>query len=251
MVEISIITAVLNGEKTLSDCLTCISQQKDIKVQHIIVDGGSTDYSLTIVNHYPHIQTVVIKDKISLYEALNMGIKRANGEVIGMLHCDDIFTSRHTLNTVIQCFKDQSIDAVYGDLVVVERGNKSKVIRRWKAGEFRYDSLRLGWMPPHPTLFIRKSIFQKYGLYKTNFSISSDYELIVRFLYCHKISIKYLRYPLVIMRNGGLSNQTIKNRWLANKEDLKAWKLNNLPCPTLLRIFKPLRKLSQFYPSLF
>ncbi len=251
MVEISIITAVLNGEKTLNDCLGCISQQKEIKVQHIVVDGGSIDNSLTIVNHYPHIQTVVIKNKISLYEALNIGIKKATGEVIGLLHSDDIFTSKYTLNKVAQYFENKSTDAVYGDLVVVERENKSKVIRRWKAGKFQYGSLKMGWMPPHPTLFIRKSIFQKYGLYNTDLSLSSDYELIVRFLYRYKISIKYLSYPLVVMRNGGLSNQTFKNRWVANREDLKAWKLNNLPCPALLRIFKPLRKLSQFYPSLF
>lgn len=251
MIEISIITAVLNGERTLSDCLNSISLQKDVNVQHIVIDGGSTDYSLTIVNHFPHIQTVVINAKISLYEALNIGIKKATGEVIGILHCDDIFTSRNTLHKVAQCFENQSIDAVYGNLVVVDKDNKSKIIRNWKAGHYDYESLKMGWMPPHPTLFVRKSVFQKHGLYNTSLSISSDYELIIRFFYLHKIPTKYLNYPLVIMRNGGLSNQTFKNRWIANKEDLKAWKLNKLPCSPLLRILKPSRKILQFYPSLF
>jgi glycosyltransferase len=109
----------------------------------------------------------------------------------------------------------------------------------------------MGWMPPHPTLFIRKTIFQKYGLYNTNLSIASDYELIIRFLFRHKIPVKYLNYPLVVMRSGGISNQTFKNRWIANREDSKAWKLNKLPNPPLLRILKPLRKIFQFYPSLF
>jgi glycosyltransferase involved in cell wall biosynthesis len=251
MNKISIITAVLNGEKTLHDCLTSISQQKNANVQHLVIDGGSTDYSLSIINQYPHIDKVIINPKISLYEALNIGIKMASGEVIGMLHCDDIYTSKYTLNDVYQCFEDQSIDAVYGDLVVVDRENKSKVIRRWQAGEYRYESLKKGWMPPHPTLFIRKSIFQKFGLYNTCLSLASDYELIIRLFYLHRVSIQYLRYPLVIMRNGGISNYSLKNRWLANREDIKAWKINKIPLPPLLGILKPLRKIPQFYPSLF
>lgn len=251
MIKISIITAVLNGERTLNDCLSSISQQKDVNVQHIIIDGGSTDHSLSIINHYPHIQTVIINNKISLYEALNKGIEKATGEVIGMLHCDDTFTSKFILNKVSRCFENKSIDAVYGNLVVVDKKNSSKVIRKWTAGNFHYNALKMGWMPPHPTLFIRKTIFQKYGLYNTNLSIASDYELIIRFLFRHKIPVKYLNYPLVVMRNGGISNQTFKNRWIANREDLKAWKLNKLPNPPLLRILKPLRKIFQFYPSLF
>lgn len=251
MIEISIITAVLNGEKTLNNCLDSIAQQKNSNVQHIIIDGGSTDHSLSIINHYPHIQTVIINPKISLYEALNMGIQKATGEVIGMLHCDDTFASVHTLHEVCRCFDNKSIDALYGDLVVVDKENTAKVIRKWTAGNYHYNSLKMGWMPPHPTFFIRKSIFQKYGLYNTNLSISSDYELIIRFLYRFRIPTKYLNYPLVIMRNGGLSNQTFKNRWIANREDSKAWKLNKLPRPPFLRILKPLRKIIQFYPSLF
>lgn len=246
---ISIITATFNSAAFIRGAIQSVNQQSYTWVEHLIMDGASTDQTLAIIKkeQTPKQQVFSAKDK-GIYDALNKGIAQARGEVIGILHSDDLFASEEVLQKVVTQFEaDATLMAVYGDLQYVDRKNIQKVIRHWVSGRFSPTSFHWGWMPPHPTLFIRKSCFEKLGAYDLQFKSAADYELILRFLYHHQIKTVYIPEVLVKMRVGGLSNQSWKNRWRANQEDRVAMKMNAIPFPWLTAICKPLRKINQYW----
>lgn len=246
--KLSIITVTLNCRGALHDALDSILRQT-AETERIVVDGGSTDGTMDIVREYgSKIDRVVSEPDQGIYDAMNKGIRLASGEVVGILNADDFYVHDRVLENVLQVFSEKGVDAVYGDLEYVDPVHTDKVVRRWKAGPFQPSDFLLGWMPPHPAFFVRKSVYEQYGLYRPEFASAGDYEMMLRLLYKHRITAAYLPETLVRMRTGGVSNRSIRRRLAANREDRKAWQVNGLKAPFYTTILKPLRKINQFFP---
>lgn len=246
--KISIITATYNSAATIRDTLTSIAGQQYPSIEHIIVDGLSKDNTLQIVNEFAHVAKVVSEKDNGIYDAMNKGVQLATGEVVGILNSDDFYTGPSILAKVAVAFEDPSVEAVYGDLQYVKSTNLQVVTRTWKSGGFKKKYLYYGWMPPHPTFFVRRNIYEKCGLFNTTLRSAADYELMLRVLLKYNTRVKYIPEVLVKMRVGGMSNATLRNRYRANKEDEMAWRLNNLRPYFFTTWLKPLRKILQFNP---
>ena len=246
MIRISVITASYNSAATIRDCLESVRSQR-VDSEHIIIDGGSTDGTLEIVNSFSYVSKIVSEADNGIYDAMNKGITMASGDVVGILNSDDFYAHPDVLTRVAQVFADRSIDSCYGDLNYVDPADTSRIIRRWKSRTFNRNNFYWGWMPPHPTFFVRRSVYEKYGKFDLTLGSSADYELMLRFLVKHKITTAYIPEVLVKMRVGGISNSSIKNRIEANRMDRKAWKANGLKLYPWTTIFKPLSKITQFY----
>jgi glycosyltransferase involved in cell wall biosynthesis len=243
---ISIITATFNAEKTLSDCIESISRQS-VDAEHIIIDGDSTDGTLKIIEHYStSVAKVVSEPDRGIYDAMNKGIMLATGDVIGILNADDFYNSNDVLKKISDVFLDPNIDACYGDLVYVNNKNKNMITRYWKSGDFKIRKFYLGWMPPHPTFFVRRSVYKKHGLFNLNLGSSADYEIMLRLLLKKQLNVIYIPEVLVNMRTGGESNASFLNRLKANRNDRKAWKVNGLRLYPGTIFLKPLRKIGQW-----
>ena len=218
------------------------------KIEYIIIDGGSTDNTLNIINKYKDKINYFISEKDQgLYEALNKGIKKATGDVIGFIHSDDFYTNNRIIEKYASEFLKSKSDAVYSDLYYVNALNTDDVIRKWKSGEYKPKSFYFGWMPPHPTFFVKKIIYKTYGDFNLSLKSAADYELMLRFILKNKIIISYLPDYTIKMRIGGKSNSSFSNRFKANKEDRQAWDINGLKPKFYTLYFKPLRKLIQFF----
>ena len=246
---ITVLTATYNSSPFLKDALQSFTQQTHAEKELIVIDGASKDSTLSILQEYQqHISQQLSEPDKGIYDALNKGINLAKGDVIGILHSDDFFASNEVLSQVAALFKeDNQLEAVYGDLDYVDRNDSDKVIRHWISGDYQYNQLKLGWMPPHPALFIKKTCFKKFGNYDLKYHSAADYDLILRFLFKHQIKVAYLPKVLVKMRVGGLSNLSFKNRFRANREDRMAMKTNGIQFPFIISIIKPLRKLGQYF----
>jgi len=246
MIQVSIITTVLNGSDTIRDCIKSI-QSQTIPVEHIIIDGGSSDSTLGIIEEYKSgIARVISEPDNGIYDAMNKGLQLVSGDIVGILNADDFYADSTVLEKVADAFADKKVDSCYGNLVYVDSKNADQVFRYWHAGEFKPEKFYWGWMPPHPTFFVRRGIYNKYGLYDLALGTAADYELMLRFLLRHKITATYIPEILVKMRIGGLSNISLKNRFTANRFDRLAWRVNGLkPYPWTLYL-KPLRKIFQY-----
>ena len=244
--KISIVTATYNAADTLASCLDSVRNQ-GVDVEHILIDGGSTDTSLDIADSYKaHIAKIFSEPDQGIYDAMNKGIQMAMGEVIGILNADDFYPSNEILSRVEEVFADKNIQACYGDLIYVDREHTNKVKRYWRAGKFDRKKFYHGWMPPHPTFFVRSSVYEKYGLFNLGLGSAADYEIMLRFLLKHEINVAYLPMVMVHMRTGGVSNANVSNRLAANRMDRKAWEVNDLqPYPWTLYA-KPFRKIGQW-----
>ena len=244
--HISVITAVFNRADTLAEALRSVRDQSWTNVEHIAIDGGSTDGSLEILRAYGSgLATVVSEPDAGIYDALNKGIVRATGDVVGFLHADDQFASPHALTRVAAAFEDPSIGAVYGDLVYVKRKDTTRVVRYWCAGPYTRERLAHGWMPPHPTFYVRRELYAKFGSFNTHFRIAADYENMLRILWHGAVKTAYIPEVLVRMRIGGMSNQSLLNLLLKSREDYAAMRLNGIGgMGALLR--KNVTKLPQF-----
>ena len=247
--KISIITITYNSEKTVEDTIRSVVDQDFPDIEYIIVDGRSTDRTVDIINRYAaRIDKFVSEKDKGLYDALNKGIALATGEVVGMLHSDDVYADNNVISRVAQAFaKDPSTDAVYADLVFVDRNDTSKVLRTWKAGEYEKDAFVKGGMPPHPTFFLKRSAYERHGGFNLDLKLSADYELMLRMIHKHGLTIKYLPETIVMMRMGGISNTSFFVKLKANMEDKMAWKVNDLKPGFLPTYRKPLKKLLQYF----
>jgi len=245
--KLSIITAVYNSKDAIEDCLKSVASQTFADVEHIIIDGSSTDRTKDVIQSALGGQNCIIVSEPDegIYDALNKGIKMASGDVIGLLHSDDIYYDKNVLAKTVKLFEEKHVDSVYGDLVYVDKKDTSKVFRYWKAGEFNSNKLRKGWMPPHPAFFVRKEIYDKCGLYDTTLKISADYDLVLRFLGRYKISTAYLPEILVKMRWGGSSNKSLRNIIQKSYEDYKVLKKNNFTNALSILFMKNISKLPQ------
>jgi len=209
-----------------------------------VQDGGSQDDTVTIARAY-QANCISEGDK-GLYDAMNKGIQRASGDIVGILNSDDFYAGDQVLVRVQEAFQDPNIKAVYGDLDYVDPEDTGKVIRKWRSGPYERDRFRYGWMPPHPTFFVRRELYDQYGLFDLSFRTSADYELMLRFLYKHRVPAVYLPKVLVKMRAGGVSNSSFRHRLYANKEDRRAWEVNGLKPHFFTTWLKPVRKLGQW-----
>ena len=243
--KVSIITVTRNSEKTLQDCFDSVNSQTYPDIEHIVVDGKSTDNSLNLIGNNKQISNYISEEDKNLYDAMNKGIKLATGDLIGILNSDDMFENENVISKIVDSIGDY--DAIYSDLCYVKQEDTDKIVRYWKSGDFTDSSIENGWMAPHPTLFAKKEMFEKFGLYNIDLSNSADYEFILRLFYKYKVSVKYLPLTTVKMRVGGVSNNSIAQRLKASKEDRMSWELNGLDCPYFFSIFKPLRKVPQFF----
>lgn len=306
MPSISIITATYNAASTLRHSLASVQEQSGL-IEHVLIDGGSKDGTLAIVEDYvksvargsrhvageceshwtgqsptpssqPPVPCFISEPDRGIYDAMNKGIRLATGEIIGILNADDFYAGPEVLAKVTQVFEDPEVDACYGDLVYVremlncasrvelapaaplnrlkgpsvQQFNHStiqpgfRILRYWKSGSFHPDKFRWGWMPPHPTFFVRRRVYEKYGLFNLELGSAADYELMLRLLFRHRIKVAYIPEILVCMRAGGVSNASVANRLQANKMDRKAWAVNGLrPYPWTLAM-KPIRKIPQW-----
>ncbi|WP_066631722.1 glycosyltransferase family 2 protein [Labilibacter marinus] len=243
---ISIITATYNAGKTLESAIQSLINQTYAHIEYIIIDGGSTDNTLEIVEKYkPFIQQFVSEEDKGIYDALNKGINMATGDVIGILHADDLLDDDYTIETVMQTFTNNQTEATYGDLEYVQFQDPKKVVRYWKSKAFKPSLLKAGWMPPHPTLFVRKKVYQEIGPFRLDFKIAADYDFILRLFSRPNFKAHYLPLVITRMRIGGTSNQNVGNIIIKMKEDLKALKDNNVGS-ILSLIWKNLSKLPQF-----
>lgn len=246
--KISIITITYNSSKTIEHTLKSVVNQSYTNIEYIIVDGGSTDDTLKIVEGYRNnIAKLVSEKDEGLYHAMNKGISLATGDVIGFLHSDDFYTDSYIIEKVVTVFDKEKCDGLYANLYYVDKDNTDKVIRKWNSGIYHDNSFLYGWMPPHPTFFVKRDCFTRFGKFNLDFSTSADYELMLRFIYKHKIKLAYLPEYIIKMRMGGQSNVTAKNRVIANLEDRRAWEVNGLKPRFYTLFLKPLRKILQFF----
>ncbi|MBC8034538.1 MAG: glycosyltransferase [Chitinophagaceae bacterium] len=244
--KISIITVSCNSASTIRDTLECVAAQNYPFLEHIIIDGGSSDNTLDIIKEFEHVARVVSEKDNGLYDAMNKGLSIASGDIIGILNSDDVYTETSVLSKVAAMFQSSGAMTVYGDLQYVKQEDPNKVIRYWKSGPYKMSSFYYGWMPPHPAFFVKKEVYDKVGYFSTGLRSAADYEIMLRILVRHKYSAAYLPEVLVKMRMGGLSNNSLINRIKANIEDRKAWKLNEMNPYFFTLYLKPLRKTLQF-----
>lgn len=243
---VTIITATYNSAATLADTLESVAGQTYPNIEHLIIDGASSDETATIAARYPHVSRFVSEPDKGLYDAMNKGIKLASGDIIGILNSDDFYADNRVIEKVVQLFNNPEILAVYADLQYVDPINISRIIRHWKAGDYDQQAFYYGWMPPHPGFFVRKQLYEQCGVFNTSFRHSADYELMLRFLLRYNAPAAYLPEVVVKMRMGGQSNASFKNRWKANREDRLAWTVNGLTPYFFTIPLKPFRKIGQF-----
>lgn len=247
MIKVSVITAVFNNLENIETCIDSILSQSYKDIEYIIVDGGSTDGTLDVIEiHRDKIAKIISEPDNGMYDALNKGIKLSTGDIVGFLHSDDLYAHKEVLKMVIDIFEKENVDSCYGDLLYVNKQDPNKVIRYWKSSHYKYGKFRLGWMPPHPTFFVKKEIYDRYGYFNTDFSIAADYELMLRFLEKYRISTCYIPEVLIKMRIGGVSNMSLKNMVIKSSEDYKAWKVNNLNGGLCTLLLKNISKIPQF-----
>lgn len=247
--KISIITITYNSAATVEDTIRSVVSQDYPDLEYIIIDGKSKDNTLKIVEKYKDKITKVVSEKDKgLYDALNKGIKHATGDVIGMLHSDDLYANDQVISKVAAAFKkDNSVEGLYADLVFVNRNDTNKVMRVWNSGEYEEDAFVRGWMPPHPTFFVKKECYEKFGGFNTELKLSADYELMLRMIHKNKIKLAYIPEMIVKMRMGGVSNVSFFVKLKANLEDKMAWRLNDMRPGMMTAILKPLRKIKQYF----
>ena len=245
--KISIITIALNAAETIEETVQSVLSQTYDDIEYIVIDGNSRDETMDILDRYrDRIDLIISEPDDGIYDAMNKGIKYSTGDVIGILNAEDTFTSRKVVEHAAKRLKEWNCDTLYGDLVYVKRENESKIVRKWISGKFQREAFLRGWMPPHPTFFVKREVYLKYGDFNTRLKISADYEFMLRVLFKENVSTVYLPETLVKMKAGGQSNISVKNRLRANLEDRLSWELNGLRPLAFTLWQKPFRKIGQF-----
>lgn len=246
--KVSIITVTRNSEKTIEDTLVSVLQQDWPDVEHIIIDGTSTDGTMEVVNKYrKNIAKVISEPDAGIYDAMNKGIRLASGDVIGLLNSDDMYTDRSAIRTMMGGFEDKQTEVVYADLVYVKPEQTGKVVRRFSSAGFNASQLAFGMAPAHPTLFLKKSIFDRYGFYKTDYQISADFEFMARLFHDSSLHSVYVPQVIIKMRLGGISTRGFRSLLLSNSEMLRACRENGIESSIFKILLKYPRKMRGYF----
>ena len=246
MTDISIITPSLNSVDCIGDCIRSVAEQGYV-AEHLVVDGHSSDGTTEVVRASGADVQILEEPAAGIYAAINTGIAASSGEIVGVLHADDFYASTGVLEQVAAIFADPSVDVCYGDLCYVDVSDSTRIVRFWRAGDYRSSRFLHGWMPPHPTVFVRRRVYEQFGLYRNDLGTAADYEFMVRVLVKHGVHATYIPKVMVHMRTGGLSNASWRARIAANRMDRQAWRVNGLNPYPWTTLAKPLRKVGQWW----
>jgi glycosyltransferase involved in cell wall biosynthesis len=226
--KVTIITVVRNGEKTIKDAIESVLSQTYSDIEYIIVDGCSTDKTVEIINGYgKQVSKFISEPDGGIYDAMNKGIALATGNVIGILNSDDLYINELTIGKVVKEFENKKVDSVYADLVYIRPENLNKTVRYYDSSNFHPSKFAYGWMPARPTFFVKREVYERYGVFRVDLKIAADFDILTRFLYIHKISYSYIKEALVKMRIGGVST-SFNSIWINNIETLKVCKDNGI-----------------------
>lgn len=246
--KISIITVVKNGAGTIEGTIKSVLGQSHDDIEFIVIDGGSTDGTLDIIEKYKDRLSKMITGKDGgIYDAMNKGIKAASGDIIAILNSDDVYSGDDVISVVVKRFQETGADCVWGDLVYVDRKGTGRIVRYWQSSDYVKGKFERGWHPPHPSFFVRKSAYDRCGIFRTDLSFSADYELMFRFIEINGLRSSYIPRVLVRMRSGGVSNRNFYNIFLANYYCRKALMLNGKKTSPFFIIRKPLSKIGQLF----
>lgn len=250
--KVSIITVTYNSYATLQDTIDSIAFQDYANIEYIIVDGNSTDNTVSIIESNSAIVSLWISEHDKgLYDAMNKGIKMATGDIVGIINSDDFYHRPGAISQVVKAFQVSKAQCVFADVRFVSPENLEKTVRYYHSGGFVPEKFKRGIMPAHPTFFTHRENFENFGYYKTDYKIAADFELLVRFLYKHKLSYHYLPTDLMKMRTGGLSTKSWKSNWIINQEDLRACRENGLKSNYFWLYSRYFKKILELFPSLF
>ena len=246
--KVSIVTVVFNCEDFIESCITSVFSQNYVDIEYIVIDGGSVDRTLPIIKKYlDRIDFFDTGRDLGLYDALNKGIGIATGDLIGLLNADDCLADVQVISEIVRCFKENNCEAVYGNLKFVKRDKPYLVTRNWQSSSYNFHALRYGWMPPHPTLYVKRTVLSTAGRYSLEFGTCGDYDMILRLFYKKKVKAVFLNRLIVIMRKGGMSNGSFKKTLAATINDYRILVHNEIPNPLFALFLKKLRKLPQFF----
>jgi glycosyltransferase involved in cell wall biosynthesis len=246
-VKISVITVVYNGAATVEDTILSVAAQTYPDVEHIVIDGGSTDGTVPIIEkHRDKLARVVSEPDQGIYDAMNKGIACATGDVVGTLNSDDVYADDRVLATVAEAFADPELDACYGDLVYVDRERTDRVVRYWTSRPYVPGLFERGWMPAHPTFYVRRRVYERYGSFDLEYKIQSDFELTMRLLRVHRIRSRYIPRIMVRMRMGGTTNKKLSNIVKGNLESYRACRKHGIAVTPLFFVKKIVSRLPQF-----
>jgi glycosyltransferase involved in cell wall biosynthesis len=244
--KVSIITVTYNSAATLQDTLESVKRQDYPNIEHILVDGASKDGTVNIIRSYPHVAKYVSEKDRGLYDAINKGILMSTGDVIGILNSDDFFPHNKVISNMVNLFKAQDADAVFGDIAFVRPENLTRVVRHYSSKRFHPRKFKFGYMPAHPSFYVKRRFYEDYGLYKLDYKIAADYELLMRFMHSNKLKYAYNPEVMVYMRTGGVSNKNILSRYTLNKEIIRACKENGVNTNMFIISLKYFNKVFEY-----
>lgn len=245
--KISVVTVCYNAAKTLEQTIKSVLEQSYNNFEYIVVDGGSKDGTVGILEKYRERVRYISEKDEGIYDAMNKGIRMATGEVIGIIGADDFYPDSEVLTRVAEAFSRNDTDSAYGDVKFVDPEDTTKVVRFWKDKAYNRANWLNGWMPPHIAFYLKKAAYDKYGLYKTEFTCAGDYELMLRMLYKNHLTSQYIPATLMTMRVGGTSSASLRHRYVANMEDRRAWRINGLKPKWYTLWMKPIGKIRQLF----
>lgn len=246
--KVSIITPTFNSSATISETIKSIAKQTYKNIEHIIIDGKSTDNTIEIINNVSKsLSTKIVSENDNgIYDAMNKGIKMCTGEIVGILNSDDVFFCENTLCEIVKAFKTNTTNIVYGNINYVDKYNLSKVIRNWKSSSYKLNSFKKGWHPPHPSFFVKRELYENHGGFDTDLKIAADFDIMYRFMEIKKEPSLYIDKYIVNMRTGGESNRSINNIINGNKDVLQSFKKYNSKRHPLYIFLRLLPKLKQY-----
>lgn len=247
--KVSIITATYNSAATIKDTLISVNNQEYPNIEHIIIDGNSSDNTLDIVREYGKRVTIIVSEPDKgIYDAMNKGVRAATGDIVGILNSDDFYAYDDVISKIVAEFEsDETVDGVYTDLFYVKQDNPEEVVRHWVSKPFKPKSFFKGWHPPHPTLYLKREVYDKYGVFDIDFRLAADFELMMRFFEKYKIKTKYLNITTIRMRLGGATSKNMSNVKKQNIECIKAFESNGFKAPVLYPVYRLFPKLLQYF----
>ncbi|MGC4023575.1 MAG: glycosyltransferase family 2 protein [Cyclobacteriaceae bacterium] len=242
--KISLITVSFNSAATIQDTIQSVRSQNYKDIEYIIVDGNSKDRTVDIIKANESVITKWVSEPDKgIYDAMNKALKMVTGEVVGILNSDDFYSNETIISQVAEVFNDSSVDAVFGDLVFVDPDNLKKVLRTYSSARWNPKKFAWGFMPAHPTFFVKRKHYEAFGLFKTDYKIAADYELLIRFLYVHHLKYKYLPLTMVKMRKGGVSSRNLMSNVILNREIMRGCRENGVYTNALMVYSKYFKKI--------